>query len=278
MDRLANSLALMRASWEILKKDKEILIIPVISGIAMIALIASFLVPAFLANDPEWMQRIMDEDRNSFMIMSFFYYFLGYLIIIFFNSAIVSCATIRMGGGDPTVMDGIYAASSRIFNIMMWALISATVGVVLRMIQERSKFIGRLFAGLLGMAWSAASYLVIPILVNENKDPFCALGDSVKLLKKTWGEGLFGTFSFGLVFTVMSLPVLLIAGAGAYSGRGILAVTLIGAAAVYLVALSVFQSALQGIFQAALYQFARYGRVPDGFREEQLRNALNRKT
>jgi len=277
MGRLENSLALMRASWEVLKKDKEILIIPVISGIAMMMLVASFLIPVFFAHDPAWMQRVMHEDRDSFMIMSFVYYFLSYLIIIFFNSAIVACATIRMKGGDPTVADGISIALSRIFKIIMWALISATVGVILRMIQGRSNFIGRVLAGLLGMAWSAASYLVIPILVIENKDPYYAFGDSVKLLKKTWGEGLIGTFSFGLVFTLMSLPVVFVVAAGAYSGNGLLTLTLIGAAAVYLVVLSVFQSALQGIFQAALYQFARLGNVPDGFREEQLRNALDRK-
>jgi len=277
MGRFETSLAIMGSSWEVLKKDKEILIIPVVSGIAMMMLAASFFIPVFFAHDPTWTQRAMQEDRDSFLIMSFVYYFLSYLIIIFFNSAIVACATVRMNGGDPTLVDGISIALTRIFKIIIWALISATVGVILRMIQGRSNFVGRVLTGFLGMAWSAASYLVIPILVNENKDPYYAFGDSVKLLKKTWGEGLIGTFSFGLVFTVMTLPAFFILAAGIYSGNGPLALTLIGVAVVYLVVLSVFQSALQGIFQAALYQFARFGNVPQGFHQEQLRKALIRK-
>lgn len=276
MGKLENSLALMGASWAVLKKDKEILVIPVISGIMMIVLVASFLFPVFLVQDPALIQRVMHEDEKSFLAMFFVFYFLGYMIIIFFNSAIVACATIRMGGADPTVLDGINVACARIFKITLWALVSASVGVILRMVQGRSNVIGRALAGLLGMAWSAASYLVIPILVNENKGPFSALGDSVELLKKTWGEGLIGTFSFGLVFTLMSLPALFIAAAGAYSGKGMLTLILLAGGAVYLVLLSVFQSALQGIFQAALYQFARFGNVPWGFREEQLRHALNK--
>ncbi|MBN1547276.1 MAG: hypothetical protein JW902_11500 [Syntrophaceae bacterium] len=277
MGKLENSFALMRASWEVLKKDKEILFIPIISGITMMILVASFLLPIFLVQDPALIKRLMQEDPDSFMMMSFVFYFLSYLIIIFFNSAIVACATIRMAGGDPTVLDGINAACSRIFRIISWALVSASVGIILRMIQGRSNFLGRAITGLLGMAWSAASYLVVPILVSENKGPFSALGDSVALLKRTWGEGLIGTFSFGLVFTLMSMPVVFVVAAGAYSGKGALTLFLIAAAAVYLVVLSVFQSALQGIFQAALYQFARFGNVPLGFREEQLRRALDRK-
>lgn len=277
MDRLDNSFALMRASWGLLKKDKEILLIPVISGISMMVMLASFIWPFFMFRDPDLMQRVMNEDGNTMMVMSFLFYFLNYLIIIFFNSAIVACATIRMDGRDPTVLDGLNVACSRIFKIILWALVSASVGVILRMIQGKSNFIGRALAGLLGMAWSVSSYLVIPILVNENKGPFDALSGSVSLLKKTWGEGLIGTFSFGLVFTLMSLPVVFIVGVGAYSGNSPLTLALMIIAAFYLIALSVVQAALSGIFQAALYQFAHSGKVPSGFQEDQLRRAIERK-
>ena len=138
----------------------------------------------------------------------------------------------RMNGGDPTLVDGISIALTRIFKIIIWALISATVGVILRMIQGRSNFVGRVLTGFLGMAWSAASYLVIPILVNENKDPYFAFGDSVKLLKKTWGEGLIGTFSFGLVFTVMTLPAFLFWRQGSTRGLGLWLSHCIGGAGV----------------------------------------------
>ena len=121
------------------------------------------------------------------------------------------------------------------------------------------------------------SYLVIPILVNENEGPFYAFTGSIDLLKKTWGEGLVGAFSFGLVFTVASLPAFFVVGAGVYLGKGMLTLLLIILAVAYLLVLSVFQSALLGIFQSALYQFARFGTVPSGFKAEQLRHAIERK-
>ena len=277
MERFANSIELMRASWEVLKKDKEILFIPIISGVSLMVMLASFVVPAILVGDPDLIQRLIHEDRNFSMTVSFIFYFLNYLIIIFFNSAIVACATVRMGGGDPTVLDGLNTASSRIGKVILWAFVSATVGMILRMIQGRSNLIGRAISGLLGMAWSVTSFLVIPVMVNENKGPFDAYTGSIDLLKKTWGEGLIGTFSFGLVFTIASLPAFFVVGAGAYLGKGMLTIILIISAVVYLVALSIFQSALMGIFQSALYQFARFGNVPSGFQERQLRHAIERK-
>jgi len=90
---------------------------------------------------------------------------------------------------------------------------------------------------------------------------------SIDLLKKNMGEGLIGTFSFGLVFTVASLPAFFVVGAGVYLGKGMLTLALIIVAVAYLLVLSVFQSALLGIFQSALYQFARFGTVPRVLRQ-----------
>ncbi len=273
--KLASSLELMEASWEILKKDKEILFIPVISGISVMVMLASFVIPVILAGNADLIQRLLKEDRDLAITISFIFYFLNYLIVVFFNSAIVACATIRMGGGDPTLLDGLNIASSRIFKIIMWAFVAASFGMLLRLIQGRSNLLGKAISGLLGMAWSLTSYLVIPVLVNENKWPFDAFVDSIDLLKKAWGEGLVGSFSFGLIFAIASLPAYLILGIGVYSGGSILFLTLIAAIAYFLV-LSIFHSALQGIFQAALYQFASFGNVPSGFREDQLRHAIQK--
>ena len=119
MGKLASSLELMEASWEVLKKDKEILFIPVISGISVMVMLASFVIPVILAGNADLIQRLLKEDRDLTITISFIFYFLNYLIVVFFNSAIVACATIRMGGGDPTLLDGLNIASSRIFKIIM---------------------------------------------------------------------------------------------------------------------------------------------------------------
>ena len=137
MGKLASSLELMEASWEVLKKDKEILFIPVISGISVMVMLASFVVPVILAGNADLIQRLLKEDRDLAITISFIFYFLNYLIVVFFNSAIVACATIRMGGGDPTLLDGLNVASSRIFKIIMWAFVAASFGMLLRLIQGK---------------------------------------------------------------------------------------------------------------------------------------------
>jgi hypothetical protein len=277
MGKFERSIELMEASWEVLKKDKEILIIPVISGISVMVMLASFVVPFFLVDDPQLAQRLVKEDRTFGVTISFIFYFLNYLIVIFFNAAIVACATIRMAGGNPTLLDGLNIASSRIFKIIAWAVVAATVGMVLRLIQGKSNLLGKLISGLLGTAWSITAYLVVPIIVNENEGPVEAFVGSMELLKKTWGEQLAGTLSFGLLFTLASLPAFLLVGIGFYSGDAMLIIGLLVVAIAYFLVLSIFHSALQGVFQAALYQFARFGTVPPGFRVDQLRYAIERK-
>jgi len=276
MEKFRNSWELMRASWEILKKDREILLFPVISGVALIIVTASFVAPLFALGISG--RSLLSEGSNAVnLVILFLFYFVCYFVIIFFNCAIIACATIRMNGGDPTVSDGLRAAFSFISEIAGWALVSATVGLILRTIAERSKLVGRIIAGILGMAWSVTSFLVIPVLINEGKGPVEAYRRSVHLLKKTWGEELIGTFSFGLVFGVLSFPAALFYLLSVLSGKGGLALGFVVLTALYLIVLSVFQSALQGIFQAALYHYARFGEAPRGFDQETLRDVIQPK-
>ena len=274
MEKFERSWRIMKASWDILRQDKEILLFPVLSGLSLLLILASFALPILALGGVDTVQRIARHNGavgNAVVLFSF--YFINYLVLIFFNTALVACATIRMRGGNPTVGDGLQAAGSRLFEIAGWALVSASVGLVLRMIEERSNIIGRIVAGLVGMAWGVTSYLVIPILVNERKGPMEAFQESARLLKKTWGEELIGGFSFGLIFFVLALPAFGLLAAGCAGGKALTAVVL-ALAVLYLVALSVVQAALQGIFQAALYQYAKKGEPPRGFACDVLNEAI----
>jgi hypothetical protein len=275
VEKFERSWQIMRASWDVLRQDKEILVFPAISGIALILIMASFAVPIFALGGIDTVQRIARHNGTvGNLVVLFAFYFINYFVVVFFNTAIVACATIRMRGGNPTVGDGLQASGERIFEIAGWALVSASVGMILRVIEERSKLIGRIVAGLLGMAWGITSYLVIPILVNERKGPMEAVQESARLIKKTWGEELIGGFSFGLLFFALSLPAVLLIAAGVASGKGFLALGFVAVAVIYVIALSVVQAALQGIFQAALYQYAKKGETPPGFDREVLNGAI----
>jgi len=278
MGKFSHTWSLMGASWEVLKKDKEILIFPLISGICCLLVMASFAIPLFASDNwrPPGEEAAAGELVEYYGIL-FLFYFCNYFIIVFFNSAIIACAVIRMGGGDPTVGDGFRAAFSRIGLIVGWALVSATVGIILRIIEDRSKAVGKFVAGLLGLAWSVTSFLVVPILVVEKKGPITAVKDSAALLKKTWGQQIIGNFSFGLIFFVMSMPAIALIVIGVFTGSPPATVAFVGLGVVYIIVLALIQSALQAVFQAAVYLYARDGETPQGFDSGLLRDAMLQK-
>ena len=278
MQKFSNTWSLMSASWEVLKKDREMLIFPLISGICSLLLLVSFALPVFLSGS--WQNfggETSGDTQVIYYLLLFAFYFCNYFIIVFFNSAVVSCATIRMRGGDPTVSDGLHASTARLPLIAGWALVAATVGIVLRIIEDRSKNIGKIVASLLGTAWTLASFFVVPIMVVENINPLDALKKSASMFKRTWGEQIIGNFSFGLVFFVLGIPAFLLFLLGIVSGSIAMLVVFIILAAIYLIVLALVQSTLQTIFQAALYFYSQNGKAPQGFSEDLLNNSIAHK-
>jgi hypothetical protein len=174
----------------------------------------------------------------------------------------VGAALIRLGGGDPTVSDGLSIAASRMGSILGYAAIAATVGMVLRAISERSGFLGRIVVGLMGMAWTLATYLAVPVLVTKNVGPIDAVKESAALFKRTWGEQVVGNFGMGWAMSLVSLAWIAVSvGVGYVAAQvapaAVLAV--VGIGVLGLVFIGLLSSALKGIYTAALYRYASTG-------------------
>ena len=183
MGKLSNSWELMKASWKILMLDKEMLLFPLFSGIASILVMFSFAAPLFFFDDGAlFNDMVSSENQLVQYVVVFLFYFCNYFVVIFFNSAVIICATIRMNGGDPTVKDGIRLALKRLPLIIRWALVASGVGMLLRIIEERAGLLGRIIAGVLGFAWTVTSFLVIPVMVVDKRGPIDALKESAHLL------------------------------------------------------------------------------------------------
>lgn len=272
---LANGWELAKESYRVLMLDKEMLVFPLLSGIACLLVLVSFGLPLMGSDAVRAAMENETAPTNPFFyVVLFAFYFANYFVITFFNVALVACAMIRFRGGDPTVGDGLRAASSRLPQILGWALAGATVGMILRLIESRSEKAGRFVAGLLGMAWSAASYFVVPVLVAENVGPIDAFKRSLAVLRKTWGEALGANFGIGLIVGLASLlaviPVLL----GVSSGSGAMMATGIALAVIWIVLLSLVSAALKAIAVAAIYLYAAEDTVPDQFDEQHLSQAF----
>src|SRR5438552_7090083 len=155
--RMSYTWQLMGASWSVLKRDKALVLFPLFSGIACLLVIASFILPVF-AVDMHWLKAAADNPTTQQKVLGwaylFAFYFANYFVITFFNVGIVACAASRMAGGEPTFAGGFREAMSRIHLIAAWALLAATVGTILKAIEQRSEKFGAFVASILGAAWS----------------------------------------------------------------------------------------------------------------------------
>ena len=275
IDKLRCTWGIMGASWRVLKKDRELLLFPLLSGICCLLVLASFAIPLFSTG--YWEPPAQDASTSrqvAYYAILFLFYFANYFVIVFFNSAIVACAVIRLQGGDPTVSDGLHASVSRLPQIFGWALVSATVSLILRIIEDRSSRAAQIIAGILGMAWSMVTFLVVPVMVVEKAGPVEGVKRSTSLLRQTWGEQLMGNFSFGLIFALLGIPGVAIVVLGIASGSALVTGICVTLGVLYLIALSLVSSALDAIFRAAVYLYAHEGEVAPQFGEGLMQSVL----
>ncbi len=261
--RLSNSLTLVKASVNVLRLDKELMLFPLMSGIATMLVCATFVAPIVVTGS--W-EIFGEEGQMSYLAMAiaFLFYVVQYTVIFFFNAALVGAALIRLDGGDPTVSDGLAIASKRIGSIVGYAVIAATVGMILRMISERAGFLGRIAVGLVGMAWTFATYLTVPVLVTKDIGPIDAVKESAMVFKRTWGEQVVGNFGMGWAIFLMMFAWTVVSGALLFFGVSVMPgaiVPVIGIAVVGYIFLALLGSALNGIYTAALYRYAMTGEM-----------------
>jgi hypothetical protein len=272
-ERISRSFELARASWNVLYTDKKLVLFPVFSGIAIVLVTLSFVAPIIgltMAGKID-----LDPANNNGRVpiwtyaVAFAFYFCTYFVIIFCNSALVSCALMRFNGQEPTIGDGFKAAASRMPQILAWSLVSASVGMILKAVENAHEKVGEIVSAVLGTAWSVITFFVVPVLVVEKLGPFQAVSRSIAILKKTWGEALVGNMGLGLFKFLLLVPGFLIVVGGAFvlasfnSVAGGLAIVALGI--VWILGASAVGAALDTIFLTALYQYAAFDQVPQGF-------------
>jgi Family of unknown function (DUF6159) len=275
LNRISYTWHAMGSSWAVLKRNKKLLLFPLFSGMACIAILISFAIPIFLAD--AWMPPARNAEPVQQVVYYgtlFLFYFCNYFVITFFNSAVVGAAVQELSGHAPTFGSSMKSATNRLPQILGWSLVSATVGLVLRVIEDKSDWIGQIVVGLLGAAWTMTTFLVVPVLVVEGKGPIEAFKTSASLLRQTWGEQLMGNFGFGIIFFLLAIPAIIVLVLGFAVGGAVGGIVAVALAVVYLIVLSLIQSTLQGIFQAVLYLYAARGETPDEFDRSMLRGAM----
>jgi hypothetical protein len=291
----SRSWSLFKESLRVLNSDKELLLFPVLSaGVSLIAMVIVFAVggaimwttPALRAG-LQSMSASADDNVVGTMtyiaglIVLFVFYLVGSFITTYFTGGLVGAALVRLRGGDPTFSDGMRLASQRLGGIFGYAVIQATVGVIISMLRGNGKSRGLvrgLVAGAAQTAWNIATFLAIPYLIDKGAGPIAAIKSSAAALKRTFGEQIVGSAGVGLILTI---PIILIIVAAvvlsallAANDAIALMIVVIVLAVLALALLGVLGSALNGIYRAAVYLYAEEGQVAEEFAEGAIRSAF----
>jgi len=278
--RFSNSWALVKASASVLSADKELMLFPAISAVLSLLVLVTFAVPTVLAGVFDSAARSGGFPVLGYVVI-FLFYVVQYFVIFFCNTALVGAALIRLRGGDPTVADGFRIAGSRLGPIMGYALIAATVGMVLRAVSERSGALGRLVISLIGLAWNVATFLVVPVLAAENVGPVEAVKKSSAYLRKTWGEQIVGNAGMGAVFGLLSFGTVVIGVALLIASAMTQSVPLMAAVGIGMVlalmGIALVSATLGGIYSAALYRYASEGDAGTFFSPDLVQGAFQAK-
>jgi len=273
--RILSGWTLSKQSLVVLKADKELLLFPLMSGISLVVVSASFLVPLFVSDTIRQYFQTESSSRDILVCaMLFLFYFTNYFVIMFFNAGLIGCAIIRFGGRNPTLDDGFRTAMERLPQIFGWALVSATVGMILKVIESCSEKGGQIVAGLLGLAWNVTTYFVLPVLVVEKIGPIAAFKRSTSILKNTWGEALSANIGIGIIVFFMGIFAFLPVGLGIFIGTSASVLTGIVVSVVCLILVFLISSAVGTIITVALYEYAGNNRTPSQFDQQLLEQAF----
>ena len=274
MGRISNTIALAKVSWRVLRKDRELLLIPVLSFLASIAVLALIWLPTLSAIDTSALEGEREDPGALLGIVGIITAMALSIITVFFNGALVAGAHERLSGGDPTVRSAVGRAFSRLPGLLPWAILTGTVGLILQAVRERAGWLGRFVVNMVGMAWKTATFLVVPAIVIDDHGAISGLKASAALLKRTWGENIAARVGFGLLGFVAIIPAVLVVGAtGALGGAALVLGILV--AIPYLALVVVVLTALNAVFQTALYLYATTGSVPTGFDDSNLQASFS---
>jgi hypothetical protein len=279
--RLSRGWSMAKASFAVLKQHPKLAILPLMSGTIFLiiagAILASLmpqLGAVHFASNSIWKWLGSDSGPGIlFYASAFGVIFVMTAVAIFFNVALIHCALRALAGEQPSIRSGLKAAVTLLPQILGWAFVATTIGIVLNIITDMLKeylgFLGSLLGGLLEFSWAVVTYFVVPVLVTEKVGPITAVKRSASILRAKWGESLAGEARIGLLGGLFFLLSALVFAGGAAIVLGKTAPTIAGLGVILMVigALAaigtmVMVSALSTIFQSGIYVYATTGQVP----------------
>lgn len=292
--KIANGLQLTKQCWNALRQNPQLMIFPFVSGLTLMLVTVAFAIPTLVGG--WWLSGGQMPTSNGDIttaewvfgvVMTFLFYLACYTVIIFSNTALVGTSLKLLKGEPATVGDGIAIAMGRLGPIVGFALVSATIGTLAQMARNTGRdsdnnplvrILAVVLSSLVQGVWSVVVFFAIPVYVVENVGPIQAIRRSWEIFKQTWGEGFTGRAAIagvsGLVQVLLVLLIVaMVVGSFALASLPLLILTILFGIVVFS-AVSLITGAINGVFQASLYQYATTGNAGRFIDNDLARNAF----
>lgn len=283
--RIKASWLLFKEAWRFFKADPELFWVPIIFGI--LCVFSVLILIGLLFFSLVGMELITAGEVEELPAgLGYGFVFLLYVATAFTyalsQASVVYTVSTRTRGGDATLGESIKAAFSFAGTLFVWSLITSTVGIILHVVSERSKLLGKVVAWLLGATWAVLTYFVVTAVVLEKQSAFPAIKRSGQVFKTTWGETFVSNISLGLTFFLAHVLAFL-----ALVGFIVMAI-ITELTFIYLVGFALYglwlfiaifvHEVLHAILKTLLFIYATEDTAPENFDQELLSNMLARTT
>ncbi|MFH1106300.1 MAG: DUF6159 family protein [Candidatus Micrarchaeota archaeon] len=269
-DRIKTGFELTKASLRIVRSDPEFLVLPVISGVIMLAILATFLLFK-IGND-----QVGDAVFWGFLAV---YYLASFSLLYFIQAMVIEAARRRFAGENPTLGNTFGEAAKKLDKVIVLAAIASVVSIVSQFLRQKAGekpgaggLVLALMGSLLGVAWTVISYFSLPVILYENAGVFESFGRSKDLVKKTWGEAVAANVSTLLLY-VPALAFLVLA---FLVPIGPMPLVFLGLCVVSVFLAAIVGAIVKAVISQALYEYANTGKVPAGMPEGAVQNFYSR--
>ena len=264
-----DSWRLTRTAFRMIREDRALLVFPLVGGLAAIAIVLLFALGEYLFVYP---YANGSGFSSATYLLAFLVFLPAYFALAFVSTyctaALIGAATKKLNGQYATAADGWAVARSRLGRLAGWALLSATVGLVIQLISSRVRGVGGWIIGAVGgAAWGVVTYFIVPVLLFEDLRPWPALKRSARLFVNSFGRTMFSNLALGLLIGLAVLGAFALGVVGLwllFVGPLLLGIVLIAAGLVVGIVAVLVGAAAEGVLQAALYRYATTGKIdPD---------------
>ena len=259
-ERVRTGWTLTTDSAGVIRANPELLIFPLIAAVASAGFFVVFLIPMLVAN-------LVGSGLEY--VALFVWYFVTTFLSTYAAAALVHATNETFHGRNPSVRASLSAVWGHVGQIVVWSLVSATVSVLIKALEDSDSPVADLLASLFAVGWSITTFFVVPVLVFEDVTVTSMFSRSAATFRDTWGETLGAGFGvtlvvglFGIGLVVVALAVSLPLAAVFPAAGGLLAVVLVAAA---LATTYLLSQTIWGVAKTALYVYAAEGEVPSQF-------------